>query len=79
MNLIKVIKAIIDLTNGKKTDTGSIVTVIAAVLVLSGISQETEAVSQATSIMMGFGAVILIVGRIHARIKAVKGKNVSDK
>lgn len=72
MNALKLIKAIVNLTSGKKTDTGSIVTVIAAVLTLSGLMQENEAVSTATGIMLGVGAVVLTIGRIHAKIKARK-------
>lgn len=67
MNLIK---AIWDVLNGKKLNTGTIV-VLGAIIIerVFGVSNQ-EATGVATSIMMGAGGVIMLVGYIHRLIKA---------
>jgi hypothetical protein len=65
MNLIK---AILDVINGHKMNTGTIM--ILAVFVLKQIGMDDGTANQtATSIMLGVGAVITLWGFIHKLIK----------
>jgi len=67
MNLFK---AMLDLLNGKKLNTGTIM--ILAVIVLKQVLgiDETTANTMATNIMMGVGGVMALWGYIHRLIKA---------
>jgi hypothetical protein len=64
-----ILTAIWGAMNGKKMDTGTIVTIMAIVLQHFGASQG-EALTMSTDIMMGMGGVILVIGFIHRLIKA---------
>jgi len=69
MNLFK---AAIDLLNGKKLNTGTIMVIVVIVLKqFLGVS-ESEAQTIATNIMMGAGGVMALWGYIHRLIKAKK-------
>jgi hypothetical protein len=69
MNLIK---AIWDVMNGKKLNTGTIV--IIATLVLQKVFgiDSTEAGNIATNIMMGIGGITALIGYIDRLIKSGK-------
>lgn len=69
MNLLK---AILNLLNGKKLNTGTVM--VLAVVVLKqflGVS-DSEAQTMATNIMMGVGGIMALWGYIHRLIKSVK-------
>jgi hypothetical protein len=74
MNILSVLS---DLMNGKKFNSGTAVTLIAAILYMAfqqfGITNE-QTVSWATLIVGAFGAVLAIVGLIHRWIKAAREK-----
>lgn len=72
MNLFKVI---IDLLNGKKLNTGTVIILAVFVLQQLGI-EKTEATNIATNVMMGVGGVFMLWGYIHRWIKANKEKKV---
>ena len=69
MNILKVV---LDLLNGKKLNTGTIM--ILAVIVLKQVLgiDETTANTMATNIMMGVGGFMALWGYIHRLIKAKK-------
>ena len=71
MNLLK---AVLDLINGKKLNTGTIM--ILAVIVLKQVLgvDESTANTMATNIMMGVGGVMALWGYIHRLIKAQQAK-----
>jgi len=66
MNLFKVI---LDLLNGKKLNTGTIMILAVIVLQHFGI-EKTEATTIATNIMMGVGGALALWGYIHRWMKA---------
>jgi len=71
---MKILKALLDLLNGKKLNTGTIM-VIAVVVIkqVLGVS-ETEATNMATNLMMGVGGVMALWGYVHRLIKAKQAK-----
>lgn len=68
------LKALWDIINGHKLNTGTVV-VIAAVVMQQylGIDHET-ATNIATQIMLGVGGVLSLVGYIHRLVKAKQAK-----
>jgi uncharacterized membrane protein YuzA (DUF378 family) len=67
---MKLIGALLDLLNGKKMNTGTIMVISVIVLQkVLGIG-ESEATSMATNIMMGVGGVMALWGYVHRLIKA---------
>ena len=71
MNLFK---AAIDLLNGKKLNTGTIMVIVVIVLKqFLGVS-ESEAQTIATNIMMGAGGVMALWGYIDRWRKSLKAK-----
>jgi hypothetical protein len=71
---MKLIMALVDLLNGKKLNTGTIMVIAVVVLKQFGLS-EGEANTIATNIMMGTGGVLALWGYIHRLIKARKPAN----
>ena len=67
---MKLLKAFLDLLNGKKLNTGTIMVI--AVVVLKQVLgvDETTANTMATNIMLGVGGVMALWGYIHRLIKA---------
>jgi hypothetical protein len=71
MNLLK---AALDLLNGKKLNTGTIMVIVVVVLKqFLGVS-ESEAQTIATNVMMGVGGVMALWGYIHRLVKGAKNK-----
>jgi hypothetical protein len=69
-------KAILDVLNGHKMNTGTIIT-IAAFLMQQYLSVEhDQAVSIATNVMMGIGGITMLWGYIHKLIKSSQVKKV---
>lgn len=69
---MKVFKALLDLLNGHKMNTGTIVILSTVVLEqFLGISKG-EATNTVTNIMMGIGGITAIIGYIHKWIKDKK-------
>ena len=75
MNLIKII---MDLLNGHKLNTGTII--IIAVMVLQQLGIEKEIATQiTTNIMLGVGGVFMLWGYIHRIIKAWRARKLAAK
>jgi hypothetical protein len=71
---MKLLKALLDVLNGKKMNTGTVM--ILAVIVIQqflGVS-ESEAQTIATNIMLGVGGVMTLWGYIHKLIKGNEKK-----
>ena len=73
MNILKVI---LDLLNGKKLNTGTIMILAVIVLQQLGI-EKTEATTIATNIMMGIGGAMALWGYIHRLVKSRQVKTAS--
>ena len=71
---MKFFSALLDLLNGKKLNTGTIMVI--AVIVLKQVLgvDESTANTMATNIMMGIGGVMALWGYIHRLIKAQQAK-----
>ena len=71
---MKFFSALLDLLNGKKLNTGTIMVI--AVIVLKQVLgvDESTANTMATNIMMGIGGVMALWGYIHRLIKAKQAK-----
>lgn len=69
---MNILKALLDLMNGKKLNTGTVIVI--AVIVLQQVLgiDKTEATNIATNVMMGVGGVFALWGYIHRLIKARK-------
>jgi hypothetical protein len=69
---MKLLKALLDLLNGKKLNTGTIMVI--AVIVLKQVLgvDDSTANTIATNIMMGVGGAMALWGYIHRLIKAQK-------
>jgi hypothetical protein len=80
MRIMDLVKAIWDMLNGKKLNTGTITTLIATVLYMAfqqfGLDNDT-AVMWATLLVGAVGAIIGIVGYIHRMIKAAQVKKAA--
>jgi hypothetical protein len=74
MNLIK---AVLDLLNGKKLNTGTVMVIAVFVLKQLGLDDNT-ATQTATNIMLGVGGVLTLWGYIHRMIKSAQAKKVAD-
>jgi hypothetical protein len=75
MKIVDIIKAAWGLFNGKKLNTGSVVILLTVVFeqlfAQFGVTHDS-AVQMATYIVMGAGAVIMVVGYVHRWIKSLK-------
>lgn len=67
-------KALWDLMNGKKFDTGTLVVVAAFFMQQYLGVDHDQAVVIATNIMMGVGGITMLIGYIHRRIKEKQAK-----
>ena len=70
---MKIITVLLDLLNGKKLNTGTIMILAVFVLKYLGMT-EGEAQSAATNIMLGIGGVFAVWGYIHRMYKSFKEK-----
>ena len=69
MKLFTFLRAIWTFLSGKKTNTGSIMLILAAALVYFDIDVDPEQLRQYVEILVESGAITSIIGLIHQAIK----------